>query len=193
MQIYLEESISLQKWLSVWIVSFVMVWVWGIHLSEVHADSAQQQSAKQVLEKTIALAKKGYAINTEKEKIKLGSTALEVKKKFGQPDHQDSPTYYVYSKKRLEFLLEETAGIPDNQRKVVSIGTTDQRYDNITYQQVQAALEGYQKVSETKGEDAVYVTYRVGSNFLTFDFYYDHEGQNPDTIKQVHVQKKSSL
>lgn len=172
-------------------VAFVIVFALGFvgcSLSDASADSTQQKNDQQVLDKTIDLAKQGYAINTEKEKIKLGSTGSEVKKKFGQPDNNDSSTYYVYSKKRLQFFLDETEGTPENKRPVISIGTTDRRYENITYKQVQEALKGYKKVSERKGEDAIYVTYLVGSNFLVFDFYYDEKGQNPDTIKEVHVQ-----
>jgi len=186
----------LRKGLSCWLVPFVVFLTLGVSFFDASVVSAQHQQAELVLKKTVALAKRGYAINTKKENIKLGSTAAEVKQKYGQPDFSDSPTYLVYSEKRLEFFLEETMGIPDNQRRVVGrvvgIVTTDHRYENITYQQVKTVLARYPKVSEVKGEDAVYVTYRVGFYFLTFAFYYDRLGQDPDTIKEVHIQKQAS-
>lgn len=178
----------MKKWFKGWVVvAFALTLVIaGVAVNGTTVD-ASSDSTQQVLKKTIDLAKKGYAINTEKENIKLGSTGSEVKEKFGEPDYDDS-VYYIYSKKRLQFFLDETEGTPENKRPVVTIVTNDQRYENITYEQVKAALKGYKKVSESKGEDAVYVTYQVGSNFLTFDFYYDDKGENPDTIKEVNIQ-----
>lgn len=183
----------MKKWFEVWVIhAFIMVFALtgfvGYSSIEASANSPQKEEYKQVLDKTIDLAKQGYVINTEKEKIKLGSTGAEVKEKFGEPDFKDSPTYYVYNKKRLQFNLDETEGTPDNKRPVVTITTTDQRYYEITYKQVQEALKGYKKLSESKGEDGVYVTYQVDSNFLEFVFYYDDKGENPFTIKEVNVQ-----
>lgn len=157
------------------------------HTTQADSISTEQQQYKQLLNQTIDLAKKGYVINTEKEEIKLGSFGTEVKKKFGEPDNDDS-VYYVYSKKNLEFYLDETDGTPENKKPVVTIATTDKRYEKVTYQQVTEALKGYKKESENKGDDGnLYVTYQVGSNYLSFIFIYDKNGQNPDTIKEVSV------
>ena len=116
---------------------------------------------QQLLDQTMKLAEKGYAINTEKEDIKLGTLGPEVLKKFGKPDDgEEESVFLTYSKKHLEIYLLEDEGTPKEKKPVVTISTTDQRYEKITYQQVIETVKGYKKVSESKGEDGVYVTYQ---------------------------------
>lgn len=133
-----------------------------------------QEDHKQIISQTVKLAKKGKTINSGK--FGIHSSGKEIRKAWGEPDEGSDDQYLYYSKRKIEFVL--------NDDKVVFINSYDQRFANISIAEVRENVPG--KPIEKSGEDAYYLEYQLGKHVLEFAFYYDAKGK-PDTIKEVYV------
>lgn len=134
-----------------------------------------QQSHKQTIKKIKKLATQGKTVNSEK--FALQSKTNDIVKKWGKPDEGSDANYLYYNKRGMSFHAQKG--------KVVGIFSVDKSYFDITYEEVKQTLG--KSIKEVKGEDGVYVTYKAGKNILKFTFYYNNEGTEPSTLKEVSV------
>ncbi len=135
----------------------------------------EQQNHQQIIKKTVKLAKQGKTINSEK--FGIYSKGSEIRNQWGKPDQNSDENYLIYNKRQIEFELK--------QNKVVWITSYDKNFNNITVPEVKKVAGEPQKVKE--GEDAYYLEYKKGIYVLEFAFYYDNQGEKPDTLKEVYV------
>lgn len=134
-----------------------------------------QESHQQTIKNTVKLAKQGKTINSEK--FGIYSKGSEIRNQWGQPDQSSDENYFIYNKRQIEFELK--------QNKVVWITSYDKKFNDITVEEVKKIAGEPQKVKE--GEDAYYLEYKKGIYVLEFAFYYDDQGEKPDTLKEVYV------
>ncbi|MGA8942596.1 MAG: DUF4309 domain-containing protein [Thermoactinomyces sp.] len=138
-------------------------------------NAADEQNHQQTIKDTVKLAKQGKTINSEK--FGVFSKGSEIRNQWGQPDQGSDENYFYYSNRQIGFVLK--------QNRVVWITSYDKKFNNITVPEVKKAAGEPQKVKA--GEDAYYLEYKKGIYVLEFAFYYDDQGEKPETLKEVYV------